>query len=455
MELRDVSRSTLVVLAVAVAGVVAALLTVRAERRPAASGETSGGVLARAQELPVDGVTRVTLERRGSGTLVFERRGESWVQREPFEHPMDPFSIRQFAAGALSATVVSRLETAAPGAGAGAAELGLEPPVVVLALEWPGGSATWHLGRRGVAGRWYARRAGDDAILVCQGDLYERAAEMSPSEWRDRRIFATAGPDTERIAITDGKHRTVLERERRTWRMVEPAAARVDRAALQDLLRTLSAARSGGFMVDQPADLPRFGLEPPAASVAITRARLSEEGEEVRREPEVERLLVGGPLGVSSQDRFGLIEGRPAVVRLPEALLRALFRRPEALIDPFGTWVEPPDVAGLTIRGSGWELQVRRGDGTWTPRADELLAALNTVRAERVELRQYPRELEVSVITLEDITGRPLDTIRVFRDPSTGRLGLENGDDVLRIMPESFKVALEPGELARPPGSAG
>ncbi len=461
-------RPTLVVLIVAMTGAVAAALTWRGERSPAAAA-AEAGTLATSAELPVDGVTRVTVERRGMAagdSVVFERRGETWMQTAPFAHRMDPFSIRQFAVGGLSAEVVGRLE--AGDAGASAKELGLDPPRAVVALEWPNGSATWQFGRRGVAGRWYARRAGDPTILMCSGNLYDRAVEMSPAEWRDRRLFPETGPsasEADEIVIAEGERRTVLRRDRRTWRLTEPVATRLDRRAREEVFRVLAGAQSGGFIVDEPADPARFGLEPPAGSVTIRSARVSEANGEIRRDPVVERLIVGGPTGPGAQDRFGMVEGIPVVVRLPEAALRALFRNVESLIDPTATWVEAPDVASLAIRGADWDLRLERNLESWeaprlgaraaADRVEGLLAALSTVRAERVELRPYPRELEVAIIILQDLGGRPLDTIRVIRDPSTGRLCLENGDDVLRVMPESFTIPLTPAELGLSPGSAG
>jgi hypothetical protein len=64
-----------------------------------------------------------------------------------------------------------------------------------------------------------------------------------------------------------------------------------------------------------------------------------------------------------------------------------------------------------------------------------------------VELQGYPRELEVATITLRGFDQRPRDTVRIVEDPANGEWALENGDDVLRVFPASFKPALRAADF--------
>ncbi len=441
------TRPTIAVLVVAAIGVAAAVFVWRAEDQGGARGG-EGGALLGAGELPVDEVVRVTL-RRGEETLVFER-GESmtWSQTSPFAHPMDPYSIRRLAIGAAEAVVASRHE-------AGGADLGLDRPRAVLAYEWPGGGLTLELGRRGVAGRWYVRRAGRADACAATGELYERAVEMDHREWRDRALFPGAGIEAQEILIVDGDRRTLLRREQRTWMMIEPVRTRVDRAARDGLVMALASAKSGGFILDRPPDPAAFGLAEPAGSVTVRGERTVERAGQVLREPHEQTLLVGAPLAVGSQDRFGMVQGRPVVVRVPESAVAAIFREAVALVDPTGTAVEPADVQGLVVRGPQGPFEIRRELDRWTSPdlgaeipskiVEEFLEKLARDRAAEIDLRPYPRDLEAGTVTLVGPGNHPLDTVRVVLDPETGRIALENGDDVLRVMPPGFQISLTPG----------
>ena len=354
-------KPTIVVVVLAVIGVAVVVLLRQGE--PEASPMQREALLSAAQ-LPVDAVTRITLERRGDPKRVFVRGADGWTQTEPFAHPMDPFSIRQLAALAGQLEVVKRL---APGDLEGI-DLGLQPPRAAVTYEWPHGTLGLHLGRRAVAGRSYLKIAGEPDVLVVRGELHERAVQMDPKGWRDQTIFPGVSPDADQIILDDGSTRTVLRRERRQWTMSEPVRTRVDDLALAELLSALGRAVSGGFILDEPQDLSRFGLDEPAGTVAVVSGRAVQGDGEPRRETRTLRLLVGARMGVGAEDRFGMVEGRPVVVRLPEAVLLAFFRPVVSLIDPTASGVLAANVKSLVVRGPDREVRLERdwSDG-WRP----------------------------------------------------------------------------------------
>jgi hypothetical protein len=443
------TRPTIVALAVAFLSVLAAMLVARQEQGGA--GDVGGlGLLV--PDLPVEGVIRVTLERRDEVRLVFERVSGAWRQVEPFAHPMDGYSIRQFAVLAAEVVPVKRVE---PDQVAG--DLGFDPPRATVAYEWQGGTVTLELGRRGVAGRWYVRHLGEDEIAVATGRLYERVVEIDPREWRDRGLFRHASIDADEVEIVEGDRRTRLVRDRRQWRMVEPVNTRIDDLARDALFATIGRAQAAGFILDNPPDLGAFGLEPPAGSFAVTTTQRVEAGGEISEKTVIERLLVGGTLGVGAQDRFGLIEGQPVVVRLPEEVLRVLFGPPTGLIDPTGTGVQVADITGILIRGPEGTVHLERdleqwsiagSSGTVEPEpVARLLEILAVTRADEIEIRPYPRELEIATVMLSGPGGRPLDSVRIVREPDTGRVALENGDGVLRIFASGAHIPLTPADF--------
>ena len=82
---------------------------------------------------------------------------------------------------------------------------------------------------------------------------------------------------------------------------------------------------------------------------------------------------------------------------------------------------------------------------------NELLQQLTTLRATEVIIKDYPYELEVATVTMRGFDNKPIDTVRIAREADTGRWALENGDNVLRIFPESLHLLLTPSDFGLQP----
>src|SRR5262249_36261559 len=141
-----------------------------------------------------------------------------------------------------------------------------------VTYEWPKGKTVVQLGRQSVAGRAYVRIAGDPRIHVVGQRLHERILGMDPKEWRDRAIFRNIGVESERIEWTQGQAKMTLARERRTWKMLEPAATRLDTTSRDAYFDALGRAQVAGFIADQPStdELSKFGLAEPVATLTVT-----------------------------------------------------------------------------------------------------------------------------------------------------------------------------------------
>ena len=402
----------------------------------------SGGVLVvlpGASSIPVDAVTRIEVRRADEAAMLFERTGDAWMQVEPLQFPMDAFSIRRLI---IEATEVAVVRVLGPG-DAATTDLGLAEPRAEVTWTWSDGSYTLLFGRRSVAGRSYLRPAGDKDVYVVTGDLYQRAVEMNPKTWRDRTIFAPLPSQISAIEIDDGRRRVVIEKRRKRWMMTEPVRTRVDAAAGDALEGAILRARSGGFILDNPPDLSSFGLAEPSGTLTI------------RSPQQVARLLVGSRTGVGSEDRFGMVDGHAAVVRLSEAVLAAFFPKTVHLVDPTPSGVQPADVKAIVIRHGDGELKLRRELERWTAPdlgadadpaiVEGLLETLFTARAVDIEIGDTPLyELDGRTITLYGFDGKPMDTIR-FAAPGPSQrqgLALDNGDNVWRIFPPGTHIPL-------------
>lgn len=454
-----------------IALLLAAILGVLAWKAPRESSESvrTRAALLAPGALDPENLAEVVVEREGVRHR-FERRGEHWWQTEPVEHAADGWSVRQLAVRALKLESVRSVRASAAGDSAqDLAEVGLAPPlarVTFVERQRAGAEArttVFELGRRSLAGRAFARlapTAPSDAYEVVEGVLHDFVVDRDPREFRSRDLFAGLA-EVDRVELASAGVSTVLRREGRSYRLDGVVRTRADRERSEELVDALRRARSAGFIVDRPAELSAYGLSPPAATLSVTSggARTT--------------LLVGDPVSIGAQDRFGLVEGTSTVVRVPAESLVAMVPRVDRLVDPTGTGARSSDVGGLEIVRGQERLELRREVSGWTARrfdadqpmregsveataVERLLAALCETRASAIEVAPFPIEREIATVNLRGFAGEAVDTVRVAsRTDASGAPGVafENGDGVMRAH-GAIELPLSPAELGFKPKSA-
>ncbi|HUP43429.1 MAG TPA: DUF4340 domain-containing protein [Thermoanaerobaculia bacterium] len=166
------------------------------------------------------------------------------------------------------------------------------------------------------------------------------------------------------------------------WRLVEPVAARADRAAVDGLLTSLTGLDKRRTIED--AERSEVGLDPPRGRVTLVT-------------PDGERTLEIGAEVPASENVLVALAGEPEVWVTPRSFVAQLERRP-------GEWrsrevmaVTRDGIARVVLRRAGVAEAVAlvRGDGDRfrlaepfadladSDRVDELLADLVTLRAQR------------------------------------------------------------------------
>ena len=149
------SGRALAILAALCAMAVAAWLAVRESAAPDV-GSVERRPLFAPDEVPLDRVDRVRVERGDAPAVEYRRTGGGWAQTEPFPHPADAAAMRGVIDAFAALAVTREVDPAAIDPEARAA-LGIDPPQARITVAWPGGERTVELGRRTVAGRAWAR----------------------------------------------------------------------------------------------------------------------------------------------------------------------------------------------------------------------------------------------------------------------------------------------------------
>jgi len=137
------------------------------------------------------------------------------------------------------------------------------------------------------------------------------APKREKTESAKGRLWTVEPKDVEALTITRKDDTIKLKRVGDGWEMLEPVKSRADGGVVNEVVTSLTTARVDREIDPNPSKLADFGLEPPAAQVAL----------EVKGRPAPLTLAVGGknPTGVWVYAREG---SKPAVVVVGESVAR-------------------------------------------------------------------------------------------------------------------------------------
>jgi hypothetical protein len=238
-----------------------------------------------------------------NGTFRLEKDGEAWKLTAPVPADADKDSVE----GLLSSLEMARIERRL-GAGADLKGFGLDPPKVRLKVEPAGGGdpAVLALGEENpIGGTWFALLPDGKEVAILSsavGDL----ARKDLIGLRDKTLVAFEPWKLKRLRIERGRERITLAKPKDDWKIEEPIEAPADGTTVGDLLSEIERLKAKSFAAENPgpADLRRFGLQPPAA-----RLSLLQEGWDVEKSLVFGRETDGG--------RYARAVGRDPVVTVP------------------------------------------------------------------------------------------------------------------------------------------
>jgi len=167
----------------------------------------------------------------------------------------------------------------------------------------------------------YATRSDEPARQYAVAARDVEALVTDPNGFREKRCFHFFASEVTRIAASRGDDRWTADRHETQWQVVD-MEQHIPGEAMEALVNALADLRLSGFVEEQPQELASYGLGPPDAEFAIWT-----EGDETPQ-----RLQIGHPVE-GTDGRYGRIEGRPAVVRLPP-IVTELIETARTLVPP-------------------------------------------------------------------------------------------------------------------------
>jgi hypothetical protein len=153
------------------------------------------------------------------------------------------------------------------------------------------------------AGLVHAQRSDEPSIYAVAAKDVE-TLQRDPHGLRSTVCLEVFTSEVTKVQHTAGAKMWTIERSDGTWKDSEGAV--LDRDRVETWLRTLADLRLAGFIDDAPGDLAPYGLDPSAATIAVWAGT-----------EEPQRLLFGAMVP-DTENRYGRIEGRAPVIRLPK-----------------------------------------------------------------------------------------------------------------------------------------
>lgn len=158
-----------------------------------------------------------------------------------------------------------------------------------------------------------------------------------------KKTLLEFNPEDVRIVVLEYPGRSIrLARRDGTWAITEPRELEADPTTVENLLRATAEAELKRVVDETPADLAKFGLDPPAATIRI----------ELADGTALPAIAVGGstPIGFNAYARRG---EEPAVLLTSGAFQSGVKKDLEDLRDKTIVRFEDAKVTKLTLRRNG------------------------------------------------------------------------------------------------------
>ena len=152
-------------------------------------------------------------------------------------------------------------------------EYGLDTPRIDVEFKSADGKNSGHLlvgSKTATAGNVYAKRSDQSRVLLIPA-YHESSFNKSSFDLRDKTLIAFKRDAVDGIEIVADGKTIKLAKTGEAWRLTAPLAVRADTSAAEGILGRLETAQMKSIATNDatPADLLKFGLDKPSATVTL------------------------------------------------------------------------------------------------------------------------------------------------------------------------------------------
>jgi hypothetical protein len=225
-----------------------------------------------------DKIEEIKVTSAAGDATILKKEGGGWQLVQPIAAKADDAEASGIAS-ALSSIEITRVIEENP---ADLNEYGLSNPRIAIDFKAAGDKdyRKLLLGEKAPAGGdLYAKRNGEKRVFLIPA-FQESTLNRSTFDLRDKTLLKFDREKVDGIDVTAGAKETAFAKEGGEWKITKPLQTRADLGAVEGLVGRLQSAQMKSIVPGEPtpADLKKYGLDKPAATVVLnagsTRATL-------------------------------------------------------------------------------------------------------------------------------------------------------------------------------------
>jgi len=229
----------------------------------------SGKKLDKVFTVAADKIDEIKVTRASGEGATARKDGTSWKLTEPAAIAADDSEVSGIT-NALATAEIARVIDENP---TNLNDYGLSNPHVAIAFKADGDKDYRHLylGEKTPSGTDVFARRNDEKKVFLVAAFQETSLNKTPFDLRDKAVLKIDREKIDGLDVTGGAQPLKLAKDGGDWKLTAPTAVRADFGTVEGLLGRLQTARMKSIVTESatPADLKKYGLDKPQASVDL------------------------------------------------------------------------------------------------------------------------------------------------------------------------------------------
>jgi hypothetical protein len=237
------------------------LYFVESKRTPGDSGPAKEKVFT----VESDKIEEISITAESGEQTTLRKTGTEWQMVAPVTARPDSAEVSGITTN-LSTLEIQSVVDEKP---ADLKEYGLADPRVEVTFKAGGQSHTLQIGQKTPPGSdLYAKRANDPKVFLIPSYL-DSTFNRKPFDLRDKAAIRVDRDKLDAMEIVTAKRTLRFAKANNEWQMTAPTQGRADYSAIESLSGRLAGLQMKSIEASEAADLKKFGLEKPVATVRI------------------------------------------------------------------------------------------------------------------------------------------------------------------------------------------
>ncbi len=215
-----------------------------------------------------DKVSDLTVRSESGDVTTVKKSNDAWQIVSPFTARASDADVTAVN-GAIAQLEIGKVIDENP---TNLKEFGLETPKLQVEFKTSDGkSGKILIGEKNATGsNLYAKRNDEKRVFLIQ-QYQETSLNKSAFDLRDKSIMSLQHDKIDGMEVAAGGKTMVFSKSGSAWSFLKPLAARADFSAVEGILGRIESAQMKSVVTESPtpADLKKYGLDKPTATVAV------------------------------------------------------------------------------------------------------------------------------------------------------------------------------------------